>query len=506
MSHSSQEAVESLEFKGQSRRLQVFALALGRGLCAVTGLLSAAVLSRLLTKGEYATYRQTFLTYSFVAPFLSLGIHEAVFYFLAGDKAQFRSRLSGAATILSLAGLLFGIFLIVGGNRLLASRFSNEALEGTVLALLPYFPLYLVLGLVDPAMVTLGRATQLAAFSVVSRLLIATTVIITCVLWRQALAPVLGNVLMSCIVAVSAVWLVSAHSPRGSWMPSFNSSRQLLLFSIPLGLASMIGTMTVELGKVIVSSLCTTEEFAVYINGAMDIPIVGIVTGSISSVLMVDMRRALADGRRDETVELFRRIAAKTALFIFPTFFFVMLGADWLVQVLFSAQYADSALPLRIYALILPVRVCFYGPLLVAAGKPKVVMYRALVGLFFTAVLTVVLVRRMGYLGAAAAAVVVTYAWHMTYNLYFIARHFGIPLGRVLPFSDLGRIAIFTGLPALALAAVSLLWEARSAGGNLLSFGIAYWLIIGVWWNRRLYSAHSVLRKLESIWTRGRKV
>ena len=38
---------------------------------------------------------------------------------------------------------------------------------------------------------------------------------------------------------------------------------------MPLGLATMLGTMTLQLSNVIVSALCTPEESAVYSVGAL---------------------------------------------------------------------------------------------------------------------------------------------------------------------------------------------------------------------------------------------
>jgi len=485
--------------KRQSRTSQVVALSLGKGFTAFVSLLSAVVLSRLLTKGEYATYRQAFLVFAFVAPFLGLGIHQGVFYFLAGDGAEFRRRLGGAAAILGMLGLAFGLFLVLGGNRLLASRFNNEALIRALPFLLPYFPLCLVLQLLDPAMVTLGRANQLAAFNVLSRLLIGITIIGTCVLWRNPYAPVGGNVVASCTVAMIGVWIGARYSPAGSWAPTWGSIRQLLAFSVPLGLASMAGTATVELGKVIVSSMSSPDEFAVYINGAIEVPLVGIITGSVSSVLTVELRRALSKDLRQEAIDLFRRIASKTALFILPTMFFLFLSADWFVQALFSREYAASAVPLRIYLLLLPIRVCYYGPLLIAAGRPQVVMYRALVGLVLTSLLTVVLVKHFGYVGAAVAAVIVSYSWSVVYNLVFIAREFRVPFTRILPFADLGRIAFYTGWPAAALGGVSTAFSMESPLANLLGFGAVYWFVIAYWWNHKLYDARSVWNRLQSV-------
>ncbi len=61
-------------------------LSSGQALTALVGIASAAVLSRLFTQVDYATYRQTMLAYTFAAPFVILGLDRALYYFLDNDR------------------------------------------------------------------------------------------------------------------------------------------------------------------------------------------------------------------------------------------------------------------------------------------------------------------------------------------------------------------------------------------------------------------------------------
>ncbi len=72
----------------QSRTAKVVALSTGQALTTVVTLAIAVVLSRIFSKADYATHRQTRLAYLFVAPLLSLGLHQAVFYFLPGERVR----------------------------------------------------------------------------------------------------------------------------------------------------------------------------------------------------------------------------------------------------------------------------------------------------------------------------------------------------------------------------------------------------------------------------------
>ena len=89
----------------------------------------AAVLSRVFDKVDYATYRQTLLVYQFVGPLLGLGLPAALFYFLPGEASRLRAVLLENLILLGALGGAFSLFLVLGGNRLIASQFSTPELE-----------------------------------------------------------------------------------------------------------------------------------------------------------------------------------------------------------------------------------------------------------------------------------------------------------------------------------------------------------------------------------------
>ena len=63
-------------------------LASGQALTTLATLIIAVVLSRLFSKADYATYRQTILAYTFAAPFAMLGFQQALYYFLPREQAR----------------------------------------------------------------------------------------------------------------------------------------------------------------------------------------------------------------------------------------------------------------------------------------------------------------------------------------------------------------------------------------------------------------------------------
>ena len=87
------------------------------------------------------------------------------------------------------------------------------------------------------------------------------------------------------LFALVAIRIIFKNLPKDNASPSGKSMKEIIKYSAPLGIASMMGTIMLQLDKIIVSSMCTPEEFANYVNGAIEIPLIAVITGSISAVI-----------------------------------------------------------------------------------------------------------------------------------------------------------------------------------------------------------------------------
>ena len=88
----------------------------------------------------------------------------------------------------------------------------------------------------------------------------------------------------------------------------------------------------------------------------MEVPLIGIVTGSVTAVLLPDITRLFQEGRKAEALAIWQRSAMKTSLILIPAMWLLFFLAPEVMTVLFSSKYAESALPFR------PVPVPPAGP------------------------------------------------------------------------------------------------------------------------------------------------
>jgi O-antigen/teichoic acid export membrane protein len=217
----------------------------------------------------------------------------------------------------------------------------------------------------------------------------------------------------------------------------------------------MIGEISQNLGRAMVAWFCTLDEYAVFENGAFELPLIGVITGSMTSVLLVHYRLMLAKQEYHEIIALLHRAMMKSAVALMPAMFFLLCVAPEFMVCLFGAKYRESAPVFQVYLLMLPVRTMAFGAIALAAGKTKALTIVSLVGLAINFVLNFMAISMFGYIGSAIATVLIVYAVG-AYGRALIAKSIlQCSMSQFVPWANFGMLS------ACAAAATPLVLGAR---------------------------------------------
>ncbi|MCK4304321.1 MAG: oligosaccharide flippase family protein, partial [Candidatus Eisenbacteria sp.] len=395
---------------------QAGGVSLGRGLAALASLATAMVLSRILSENDYGTYRQVWLIFFTLAPILELGIPPSVSFFLPQlPSSKVKSYLIQNSLVLLVSGSFLGLaFLLLGGP--VEQLFKSPDLAD-LLCVFALFPaLTIPFNMTENTLVALGRAGTAGMVSSVAAL-VQNGVILGSVLLGGSLSQTflllsLWALLRWGIAFTSLLYLSRALRITWDW----RALRSQVGFALPMGAAAATGLLTRQLDKLIVSSGFSTEQFAVYANGSYEIPLISILTLSVTAVLVPAIVRAQAQGDVTEIRRLWHGAARRMAWLFFPAFSFLFIAAQPLMVFLFSEKYAASAAPFRVFLFLLPLRIAFYGAFLRALGKTRPILITSLGAMVISLVLALVLIRiePLGFLAPAIAAVIASYwaAWY----------------------------------------------------------------------------------------------
>jgi len=463
------------------------ALSLGKGLTTVVALVAGMVMARLLTQAELATYRQTMLAYNVALPLLGLGIPHAIYYFLPTENTRARGLVVDGLVMMMVMGLLYAIFIALGGNHLLAKRFSNPAIVNTLAYLVPLPLVMLPAGLLASVMVVQEQVNKLAVFNVLTNLLLVTSLIVACLLWKTPESMILVRVGISIVIGLIAITFMLKVVPKDDWRPRLSNMKTMIAFSTPLVLAGAVGTISLQLDKIIVSAMCSPEEFAVYSTGAMKIPFIGMITGSIASVILPDLRRMVAGGDHAAALALFRKAAEQSAVFLIPIMMFLLVSAEPFILTLFSSKYAGSVLPFRLYLLILPVRIVMFGSIMTALGLNKMILYRSIIALISNLFLSVIFVHFWGYIGAIIATIVTIYLVSCAWNFAVIGKATHHSWRLIVPFGTVLTLAWASALACLPVAGLMSLTRHLAPFTRLATNGACFaFALVGLAWVLRV--------------------
>jgi O-antigen/teichoic acid export membrane protein len=475
---SKSELDPSIDGLESSRTIKVLLLSISGILSLLVNIAFGMVAARHLNKHDYATIKQTFLAFEVAVPILTFGLPNAILYFLPREQMNRCGLLIDNLALLVLGGISFSIFVLLGGDVWLARRFSNMDLAKT----LPWMAIYSLFVLPTSSLGTVlvfsHRVRTLALYTTLTNLVLAIGGILSVYLTRSYVVPILVRLLIAGFQLPIAIYFQLKAVP-GFWrMPSFKSMNHMVRYSFPLGLATMLGTITIQLHSILVAALCNSVDFSVYVNGAIEVPIIGVVTGSITSVIFADMSDACSKGDKQFALKLFQKASVQSACFLFPTMCFFVVMAEPFIVFLYSDEYRDSVIPFLIYLAILPARIIVYGAAMMALGLTREILFRSIIDLVLNGLLCWILVRYLGYKGAALGLVITLYGWTIPFNIYKLAVGFRVKWVRILPWAKLTQIMLLSIAVGFSLLLFRKKLGSISVAADLIISAIWYTILI----------------------------
>ncbi|MGC9361376.1 MAG: oligosaccharide flippase family protein [Candidatus Syntrophosphaera sp.] len=459
------------------------------------------VLARILIPAELGTYRQLFLIYATFSTLMLLGIPQSALFFLPklrhiDSKKEFISRTVNLVTLLAF---LFGI-AIFAFRGFIARIFNNPRLD-LLLIIYAVYPLFMFVTQIYSS-ITLGmkRPSKTIAFTLFSVASDAVFILGTALLTRNLYYIVLGVMVSAFIQWGFAHFNLNSYRTKVSFDPEFY--REVFQYSLPLGLASIIGMLSIQLDKFVVSGFFTPAQYAVFSIGAVELPFISILANSVNAILLPSI-----SGDPGRLTDIYRAAVRKNALIIFPLAMLFFIFAHPIITLLYTDTYAASVPYFQVYLLILPLRIATYGIIFMALKKTRYIMLNSIFVLLLNLVLNLILVKSMGMMGAAVATVIATWISVGIY-LYWIKRKLLFRLPELFPFKALLRTLVAVLLAGLLAA--SILWIFGRAGGTqILSaavFAVAY-LALARFLNAILpYDVQYALKLIDQARTRIKRV
>lgn len=211
--------------------------------------------------------------------------------------------------------------------------------------------------------------------------------------------------------------------------------KSILDFSVPLGFSAVIGTTNIELDKLLIGKLYNTKELAIYTNAAKEMP-VSIISSSISTVLLPVLAVFIKEKKTKKVIELWSHATIVSYAFICYIATVLIVYAPVVMTILYSEKYLAGIQIFRIYSLLLLFRCTYFGMLLNAMGRTKIVMKCTALSLVINFTLNIVFYYLIGFHGPAVATLL-SVAILSILQLAYTAEYLKISFLKVFPWKDM---------------------------------------------------------------------
>ncbi len=405
-------------------------------------IISAAILSRFLSKSDYGTYKQVMYVYHTLLTVFTLGLPKAYSYFLP------RVRINEGNSVVNklnfcffVLGAIFSIILYLFAPSI-ASILNNNELEVNIRIFAPT-PLFLLPTMGLEGIMSVYRKTYYGAlYMVLTRLFMVICVALPVAFYKSDVqTAVLGFIVSSFISCIIALHIKKIPFKGIAQVSSQLSYKEIFKFSLPLMLASLWGIAIKSADQFYISRWFGSEVFADYSNGALELPFVSMVLNACGTVLLPLFSKSIAEGsNKKQILELWNRTAVKASYLIYPLVVYSWTFAVLIMTFLYGDIYLESAVYFRIILLVNFFTVAQYYPIIVALGETnyysKVHMYNAFIVWFLE--LAAVLLFHSPY--AIAIVSVICHLIKIYMMISLISRYLEVKIIHIFPVKKLGFV------------------------------------------------------------------
>lgn len=402
---------------------------------------TAILLSRILTLTEYGTYSQILLVINLVITVVVMGLPVSMGFFLTRsvDVQEQQKFISVYFTFSTALGFMAGMVLVLSAS-LIIENFSNPLIHKFVyaLAVLPWT--MIIMSGVENMLVFYHRTAALAVFRVLNGAALMLVIAAAALFHLGFSAYMLLFVIEEAIFGLLCFLFVrnAAHGFKIDF--DQGTIRNIVAFSLPVGLASFAGYLNIEFGKLFVSQYFPAGDVAIYCIAALEMPFT-IIALTLPAVLMPRLAALLKKGDNRKSIHLWgSSVTLSYAIICFlGTCMFVF--APEAITLLYTDRYLPGVAVFRIYTIILLLRVTYFGIILYAIGKIKLIIYSSLASLVVNMILCYILYNLYGFIGPALAALV-SIALLQLLQLIVTSRNIKAPFRKLLPWKPLAFITM----------------------------------------------------------------
>lgn len=450
-------------------------LTLSKGIRGILVIIFTFVMARKMPTEVMGVYNAITLVTNLLAVIFIFGFPTTLSYYYKGSHKKQKEELVGnTITILIVISVAMAMILLPFKNLIINATGKPE-LGNYYIFVLAYSAIMVSFGFLENLYVSADKTSILGKIYVVY-IIISFSLNIAAIAIFNSLWLLLQ--FMFIVEAIRSVFMFITIVKLEKIKPSINSDllKKQIRFSLPLGVVAIVQNLNMFIDNFfIMSKYNIGDDYAIYSNAAKDIPLVGIITVSIATVLLPSLSQLYKTEKSpDKLLDTWGKACEKTALIMFPIFWILLFFNRGYIIALYSDKFIASAPIFVIYLIKFPLYFTVFGNILVAIKKQKYTMYNMIFGITVNIILNYILINTVGFSGPAYANVFVQYLL-VFLQIYQISRFLKVPKSKILPYKRLAMILAVPSIISMLAYALSNILHINEVA-SLFVFGIIIYL------------------------------
>lgn len=420
-------------------------LTVSKAMVSLIGLVTSMLLARFRTLDEYGTYSQIIMVVDLVSTIVMLGLPNSVNYFLAkADTDKERQKfLSVYVTISTILTIIIAVCLNLA-TPLIIEYFDNPLITTLTYVFNIYPWSMIMIHSLSNVCVVYGKSSKLIYYSITHAIVNLLIILVARAFQLNFDTYMIIYMASMLTFAVFAVLWIRKMAGGLRISIDFKLIKEMFIFCIPMGLAAVVGTLNVELDKLVIANFFTTAEYAIFANAAKQLPVT-MLTDSLTAVLLPCIVRLMKKNNKASVVKVWGNAINIT----FPIMCLIAGGlfvfAPDVMSLFYSEKYAtpDGIGVFRVYSTILLLRFTYWGIVLNATGKTKLILYSSIASMVFNLVGNVAFYYLFGFIGPAISTLIVIIIISVL-QLYFTKKELGTTFAKVFPWKNMCKNLVQT--------------------------------------------------------------
>lgn len=386
-----------------NKAVSVILLTISQGINVILLFLFTPYLARTLDKNIYGSFLQTILIADVISIITSIAIVQIAMMMFSNLEKNFENSLK-TVILFTLGGGIIGAFLCFIFSFVAPGIFDNQML-GPLLKVFSISIIAIKLNQVlNQAMIKVGQTKFLMVLSISTNFIKLSLALVAITVYQSLTLLLLiyaVEYLVSCLLQLYILY--KKKLLQGKF--DFALLKDILVVGLPLYIVELLGNSYTYIAGFIISIYLSSEQYAIYRNGSVELPLIGVIYMTISTIFMSEMSVNIQKKNYAVIAAMKKKIITTTAIIVFPIAIFFMFYAREFIVLYLSDKYLESYKVFIVFSFALLIRIQNYTDVLILLKKSKYVLISFTVFLILNISLNLILSKYFGILGCAVATI-----------------------------------------------------------------------------------------------------